>query len=345
MADRVDARDVTLGLAVVGVRAAASAGRLLLLPARIAIRMPPTRRAAQRLELEGRSARLRARFRAEAIAGDVLAAPEVDALGRSLAEHRVIERVAGPVVDGADMEAALAAALDDARTERLFEQALESRLTARVTDHVLASPELERVVEQVASSGAVRAAVAQQTTSFAGEIAEGLRKRAVRADDAAERRARRLLGRPSTRAAEGTGAAGIATRGIALAADVVLVHLIVLAGAALLGLVASLVGELRPDWLVEAVVSLGWTLSVVVYFVLFWSVAGQTPGMRALRLRVVTGSGAPLGLARSFGRLLGLGLAIVPLFAGFLPVLVDDRRRALQDYLAGTVVLYAERDR
>ena len=31
-------------------------------------------------------------------------------------------------------------------------------------------------------------------------------------------------------------------------------------------------------------------------------------------------------------------LAIIPLFAGFLPVLFDRRRRALPDYLAGTVV-------
>jgi uncharacterized RDD family membrane protein YckC len=344
VADRVDARDVTLGLAVVGVRAAASAGRLLLLPARIAISLPPTRRAAQRLELEGRSARLRARFRLESLGDDVLAAPEVDALGRSLAEHRVLERVARPVVGAADMEAALAAALDDARTERLFEQALESRLTTRVTDHVLASPELERVVESVASSTAVRAAVAQQTTSFAGEIAARLRSRAQRADDAAESRARRLVRKPAERPAAAVGTAGVATRGLALVADVLLVHLVVLAGAALMGLIASLVDEIRPEWLVELLVGLGWTLSVVVYFVLFWTVAGQTPGMRALRLRVVTGDGTPLGVARSFGRLLGLGLAIVPLFAGFLPALVDDRRRALQDYLAGTVVLYADRE-
>jgi uncharacterized RDD family membrane protein YckC len=39
-------------------------------------------------------------------------------------------------------------------------------------------------------------------------------------------------------------------------------------------------------------------------------------------------------------RLIGLGLAIIPLFAGFLPVLVDDRRRGLHDFLAGTVVLH-----
>jgi uncharacterized RDD family membrane protein YckC len=43
-------------------------------------------------------------------------------------------------------------------------------------------------------------------------------------------------------------------------------------------------------------------------------------------------------------RLIGLGLAIVPLFLGFLPVLVDARRRGLHDFLAGTVVLYAEQE-
>jgi uncharacterized RDD family membrane protein YckC len=36
-------------------------------------------------------------------------------------------------------------------------------------------------------------------------------------------------------------------------------------------------------------------------------------------------------------------LCIIPLFAGFLPVLVDDRRRGCHDMLAGTVVVYVER--
>jgi uncharacterized RDD family membrane protein YckC len=82
---------------------------------------------------------------------------------------------------------------------------------------------------------------------------------------------------------------------------------------------------------------------VSAYFVLFWTTTGQTPGMRLMQLRVVTATGAPPRFWRSVLRLIGLGLAIVPLFAGFLPVLVDDRRRALQDFLAGTVVLYADR--
>ena len=34
-------------------------------------------------------------------------------------------------------------------------------------------------------------------------------------------------------------------------------------------------------------------------------------------------------------------LAAIPFFAGFLLILVDDRRRGLQDMLAGTTVIYA----
>jgi len=137
--------------------------------------------------------------------------------------------------------------------------------------------------------------------------------------------------------------AGIATRAVALAIDVALVHAIVLVGAGLLGLVASLVGDLRPGWLVAVLAGIGWALSVAVYFVLFWSVTGQTPGLRAMRLRVVAGEGEPPSVGRSLIRLVGLLVAIVPLFAGFVPVLFDARRRGLHDYLAGTVVLYADR--
>ena len=43
---------------------------------------------------------------------------------------------------------------------------------------------------------------------------------------------------------------GIATRGIALAIDAAIANGIFLVGAALLGLVGSLVGDLHPRWLV-----------------------------------------------------------------------------------------------
>ena len=133
---------------------------------------------------------------------------------------------------------------------------------------------------------------------------------------------------------------GIATRACALATDVAIAHVIVFAGGAMFALVGSLVSNVRLDMLGKLLAAGAWAAVVGIYFVLFWTTAGQTPGMRVFGLRVVGPDGAPPGVARSVVRLLGLGLAIVPLFAGFLPVLVDDRRRGLPDFLAGTVVVY-----
>jgi uncharacterized RDD family membrane protein YckC len=133
---------------------------------------------------------------------------------------------------------------------------------------------------------------------------------------------------------------GIATRGIALAADAAIANGIYIVVAALLGLVTSLVGNLHPQWLVAVIAAIGWAFLVGGYFVLFWTATGQTPGMRMMRLRVVTYRGERVHFIRSLIRLGGLALAIIPLFAGFLPVLVDGRRRALQDFLARTVVVH-----
>jgi uncharacterized RDD family membrane protein YckC len=135
--------------------------------------------------------------------------------------------------------------------------------------------------------------------------------------------------------------AGVATRAVALAVDIAIAHVIVFTGGAILALIGSLVGGTRLDTLEKILAACAWAAVVGAYFVLFWSTAGQTPGMRLMAIRLVDPDGHHPGVARSIVRLVGLGLAIVPLFAGFIPALVDERRRALQDFMAGTVVLYA----
>ena len=72
----------------------------------------------------------------------------------------------------------------------------------------------------------------------------------------------------------------------------------------------------------------------------FWSTTGQTPGSRLLRIKVVRAAdGEVLRPRRSLVRFAGLILAAIPLLAGFLPILFDDRRRGLQDMLARSVVI------
>jgi uncharacterized RDD family membrane protein YckC len=178
--------------------------------------------------------------------------------------------------------------------------------------------------------------VARQTTGLAEEVVGSVRASAPRLDDRAEQ----LVGRRAR--TDRPIHAGIATRALALATDAALVTVLFMAATGIVSLVASLVGGLRPAWLVGALIASGWALIAGTYFVLFWSAAGQTPGMRLLRLRVLGPAGDAPSIGRAIVRAVGLVLAIVPLFAGFLPVLFTERRRGLPDFLAGTVVLYAD---
>ena len=247
----------------------------------------------------------------------LLAGPLPEALGRSLAEHHVIERVGAGMVEG-----------DGAQPTPAIEE-----LTHRLVD----SPAFRRALTEVLSLPEVRAALTSQATGFGDEVAGAVRRRTRSLDQVLAVRARRLLRLKP--AGEASGFGGFATRGAGLVLDAALAQLCYLVAAASIALVLGLAGELGANWLSASLAGGGWFLAMAAYFVVFWSTTGQTPGMRALRVRVVAPSGRPPSVLRSFVRFVGLILAIVPLFAGFLPVLVDGRRRALQDFLSGTVVL------
>ena len=236
----------------------------------------------------------------------------------SLVEHHVLERMAA--------ELARTGALD-----RMVDEALASPRTSELVDRVVASPELRRAVREIAASREVREAVAQQTTGFVEELAAEVR-----------RWARRLDGRIGKRPAVATPYAGVVTRALALSVDVLLIVVVFTAISGFIALISSLVGTLRPAWLVGSLLGAGWVLVGGAYFVLFWSAAGRTPGMQLLRVRVRVASGGPPGVGRAIVRALATWVSIVPFFAGYLPVLFDRRRRGLPDLVAGTEVVYVE---
>ena len=133
---------------------------------------------------------------------------------------------------------------------------------------------------------------------------------------------------------------GLVTRGIAFAIDALVVNGVAILTAAVVALCFSLLDI--PDGVETAVAVAGGVLYVVWlvgYFVTFWATTGQTPGNRAMRIRVRPVSGERLLPRRALLRFIGLTLAAIPLCAGFLLILVDDRRRGLQDVLARTVVV------
>jgi uncharacterized RDD family membrane protein YckC len=134
---------------------------------------------------------------------------------------------------------------------------------------------------------------------------------------------------------------GLITRSIAFAIDAAVIDIVAIAVAGAVALALSVLSI--GDELHTVLIAVGGTLFVawsIAYFVTFWSTTGQTPGGRVMRLRVVRASdGGRVGAGRALVRVGGLALAAIPFMLGFAPILVDDRRRGLQDILARTVVV------
>jgi uncharacterized RDD family membrane protein YckC len=268
----------------------------------------------------------------EAAAEELLSKPEVrrmvdhalsgplpEELGRLLVQHRVVERIAHEFAASGEVE-------------RLLDSALASPQSREVIDRVLASDATKQALERVLSGPEVRAALTSQSAGLAEEVMIGARSTATGLDSRFSLGARRSPASPF---------AGVASRGVALVVDA----FAIVAGTAVVGgaasLVAAVVGGVRPDWLAQTLLSLATVAIAIGYFVVFWQTAGQTPGMRLMGVRVLpTRHDGRLTVWQAILRTIGLALAIIPCFLGFLPALFDSRRRALPDYLAGTVVVY-----
>jgi len=80
-----------------------------------------------------------------------------------------------------------------------------------------------------------------------------------------------------------------------------------------------------------------------LYYVGFWLLAGQTPGKAVLGLAIVQTDGGRLRLGRATLRWFGYWFSGI-LFLGYLWILVDDRRQALHDKLARTLVVHRRLD-
>lgn len=77
-----------------------------------------------------------------------------------------------------------------------------------------------------------------------------------------------------------------------------------------------------------------------LYVSICWTLIDRTIGQAFLGLRVLRTNGENLTFWRAVRRAVGYFLAALPLFVGFLWVLVDDRRQGWHDKLADTVVVY-----
>jgi len=279
-----------------------AAGRMALFPARVAARR-------WRHQLEGAAEEVLATPEIERLVDRALAGPLPEAVVRSLARHQVVERMGAELAETGEVD--------------------------RLLRRLLASDEMRRALTTVVTSAEVRAMVRQETGGVVEEVFEDVRASTIRLDERVAQAVRRDR-------AEARGPyAGLASRAVALAADVVLLAAVTLSAVGIVALVASLAGGLS-NRISGFLLGGAWVIVAFAYFTLSWAAGGQTIGMRFLGLRVQTGTGEPPSGPRSFARMVGLVLSIAPAFAGFIPVLFDSRRRSLADFIAGTTVVYDE---
>jgi uncharacterized RDD family membrane protein YckC len=149
--------------------------------------------------------------------------------------------------------------------------------------------------------------------------------------------------------------AGFVSRLAAFVLDVVIVSLSSFVLTALSSLILSFFGFSARDLSQEAPASsalfvlqliiiglagLAVLLFIPAYFVIFWVLVGATPGKRILGLKVMRTGAQRLSWWRAIVRFVGYWISALPLFLGYLWILVDTRRQGWHDKLADTIVAY-----
>jgi uncharacterized RDD family membrane protein YckC len=123
---------------------------------------------------------------------------------------------------------------------------------------------------------------------------------------------------------------------------------VTLVTALILGAALPHAREIGPDLLVAGVLdrnpmavgAIGLFAGLTVLYELYCvGMAGQTLGMRVVRIRVIAARGRAPGAVRGLVRVLALAISVLPGGLGWLWAIFDREHRALHDHLAGTYVI------
>ena len=259
-------------------------------------------------------------------------------------ESEAVERALVRVLQGPAVENAVHGALDSETVKAALVEALDSEMVDEVWRRLLASDEAQKLVERIAEAPELRAAISAQSVGLIEDVGHTIGNATRRLDGVVERVARKILFRAPRE--EPTEDAGALTRILAFGLDGLIVNLAFTGVAAIAALIASAFSGSGNglSGLTLVVGSAAWVALGSFYLVAFWSLAGQTPGMRFFGIRIGV-EGERLPLRRSLRRLVGLALAFATFGIGFLGILFDERRRGWQDRMAGVDVLYERNER
>jgi uncharacterized RDD family membrane protein YckC len=290
---------------------------------------------------------------------------DVNALLARVDVNALLERVdIDQLLDRVDIDRLL----DRVDIDRLLDRVDPDRLLARVDVDALA----DRVdVQRLVQRAGIPDIVAESTSSVAGSAVDLLRRQLLALDVVLTRGVMRVTGRddaslpagPAALAGDGGPAhsmpvpnapvtdvtghyAGPITRLAAHALDTAIAgSVFTVASSALLSALQA-VGAPINDFNRTGALFLGALFTWL--FVYWWAataVAGRTPGMTVVGLRIVSRTGEPVSGRRALLRVLTLPLSFALLGLGLLGIVFDRERRALHDIIAGSTVVYDWGDR
>ena len=257
-------------------------------------------------------------------------------------ENEATERALARIINGPIITQAVAEALRSQAVEEAVIETVESEMVDRVWAKILESDETELLIQRIAESPEIRDAIASQGVGLITDIGIEIRAIAARVDDWVETKLAKLL-RKDPRA-EKTDRAGFFTRALSIALDAVIVNFIV---ALTVALVSALLRTLGIDtrWLESGALTLTatfWFAASSLYLFSFWNLAGQTPAMRFLSIRIEKDGDWRLTARTAFIRLIGFWLSVIPFGLGFIGALLRPDRRAFDDRLADTAVFFVD---
>jgi len=298
-------------------------------------RPPGGRRPALPARLLGAGARAGERVAAAAGLDQAVETATEEAIVRAL-ESPAVERAIVRVLESDAAQEAFERTLSSPAVERAAVKVLDSELVDVVWDRLLASDEAQKLVERIAAAPEVRAAIASQGAGLVSDIGRQVRRIADRLDGALERTVRRMVGKPRTAPMDSVG---LVTRGIAFLIDGVILNGLFLLAAAVITALFGSDGVSTAGWVFGAA---AWVFFGGLYLFTFWSLAGQTPGMRFLSIRIEHDGSRVLGPRVARRRLFGTVVSLIPFGLGFLGVITRDNQRGFHDRHADTDVVRVE---
>ncbi len=102
----------------------------------------------------------------------------------------------------------------------------------------------------------------------------------------------------------------------------------------------------HPFWFfLRGLWSLIWLIIPAAYFIFLWVLRGQTPGMMALRIKLIRTDGSPVDWGAAVVRFLGYIICWITLGLLFFWIAFDGRKQGLHDKMADTYIIILPRKR